>query len=144
MDAVHKVRPTLWSVSVFHAVPPFMVKTAGLCAVHFCTVCGDSWPDGGRSPACVFGLIRKVEGLQWSKLPNLPVTLTISLLPSKADAVYWGKTLVFQREDRHDLKLFGPRTRWRVPRESSWQCGDQVDNKNGQIAHRRIVAGRKS
>ena len=47
-----------------------------------------SWPDGGRSPACVSGLIRKVEGLRWSKLPNLPVTLTISLLPSKADAVY--------------------------------------------------------
>ena len=25
--------------------------------------------------------------------------------------------------------------------EQPGQCGDQVDNKNGQIAHRRIVAG---
>jgi len=38
-------------------------------------------------------LVRKVEAPRWSKLPNLPVTLTICLLPSKADVVYWGKTL---------------------------------------------------
>jgi hypothetical protein len=28
IDAVHKVRPTLWSVSLFLAVPPFIVETA--------------------------------------------------------------------------------------------------------------------
>ena len=38
-----------------------------------------------------------------SRLPNLPVTLTISLLPSKGDAVYWGKTLVVQREDKRGM-----------------------------------------
>jgi len=26
MDAVHKVRPTLWSVSLFLAVPPYIVE----------------------------------------------------------------------------------------------------------------------
>ena len=99
MDAVHKVRPTLWSVSIFLAVPAFIRgQDCALCT--FAQFVEISWPDGGRSPACVSGLIRKVEGLRWSKLPNLPVTLTISLLPSKADAVYWGKTLVFQREDK--------------------------------------------
>jgi hypothetical protein len=38
-----------------------------------------------------------------SRLLNLPVTLTISLLPSKGDAVYWGKTLVVQREDKQGM-----------------------------------------
>jgi hypothetical protein len=28
MDAVHKVRPTLWSVSLFLAVPPYIVEIA--------------------------------------------------------------------------------------------------------------------
>jgi len=35
MDAVHKVRPTLWSVSLFLAVPPFIVETVsfGRCSL---------------------------------------------------------------------------------------------------------------
>ena len=56
---------------------------------------------------------RKVEAPRWSKLPNLPFTLT-PFLPSKADAVYWGKTL--GRRAGHDLSLIGPQTVVRMPR----------------------------
>jgi hypothetical protein len=104
MDAVRKGPPDpLVSVALSRR-PSFYRRDGQDCALFtFAQFVEISWPDGGRSPACVSGLIRKVEGLRWSKLPNLPVTLTISLLPWKADAVHWGKTLVFQREDKRGM-----------------------------------------
>ena len=49
MDAVHKVRPTLWSVSVFHAVPPFILETARIVR---CSLLHSLWRflTGWRSP----------------------------------------------------------------------------------------------
>jgi hypothetical protein len=45
MDAVHKVRPTLWSVSVFLAVPPFIVETARIVR---CSLLHSLWRFLGR------------------------------------------------------------------------------------------------
>jgi hypothetical protein len=45
MDAVHKVRPTLWSVSLFLAVPPYIVEIVKMVR---CSLLHSLWTFLGR------------------------------------------------------------------------------------------------